>query len=137
MTEDIHFPRMGTDIDPANIDTMIAAENDSGKRILLIVLSNLNSNLLANTQTIEIVRKDLKALNTSFETHTTRDEALLNTGKGAWKILAAILGLAQIGISFGMVALLDKISSMDHNIVMLQMDHIRHEGVHSSPQYTK
>lgn len=120
--------RRSSDLGELNIDALIAEENDPGKRTLLLLLSSLNANLIANTKTTEVVSSDLAALGSAFSVHAANEEALMNKGRGAWKVLATVMGLAQIGITFALVALMDKITSIDNNIVMLQMADIRLES---------
>lgn len=122
-----HF-RRSTDLGEVNLDALIADENDPGKRTLLLLLSALNANIIANTKTTEVVSTDLASLGSSFSVHAANEEALMNKGKGAWKVLAVVLGLAQVLISFGMVALMNKVAAIDNNIIMLQMANVKQEA---------
>ena len=120
--------RRSSDLGDINIDALIAEENDPGKRTLLLLLSSLNANLIANTKTTEVVSNDLAALGVAFSAHAANEEALMNKGRGAWKVLATVMGLAQIGITFALVTLMDKIASIDSNIVLLQLADVKHEA---------
>lgn len=79
----------------ADIDTMIAAEDDPKQRAFLIVLNNINKSLVANTETIRDVSDKLEHHLEHFEQHTKDDEALRNKGLGAWKVLSVVIGLIQ------------------------------------------
>lgn len=126
MTEG-HF-RRSSDLGAINLDALIAAENDSGKRTLLLLLSILNTNIMANTSTTERVSNELAKHLEAFNAHVMAEEAIMNKGKGAWKVLAAVLAMAQIVISFALVTLLDKISITDHSITALQIENVRIQG---------
>lgn len=80
----------------ADIDSMIAAEDDPKQRAFLIVLNNINKSLVANTETIRDVSDKLETHLANFEQHTKEDEALRNKGLGAWKVLSAVIGLVQL-----------------------------------------
>lgn len=90
--------RRATDHPPfsADIDTMIAQEDDQKQRAFLIVLNNINKSLLANTETIRDVSDKLETHLQHFEQHTKEDEALRNKGLGAWKVLSVVIGLIQL-----------------------------------------
>jgi hypothetical protein len=75
---------------------MLEQENDASKRALLLVLSSLNSNLVANTAATDSIRKDLTAHLTAYQTHMETTTEYFNKGKGAWKVFAWVLGLAQV-----------------------------------------
>jgi hypothetical protein len=74
---------------------MLEQENDASKRALLLVLSSLNANLMANTAATESIRKDLTAHLSSYQVHMEVTTEYINKGKGAWKVFAWVLGLAQ------------------------------------------
>lgn len=80
----------------ADIDSMIAAEDDPKQRAFLIVLNNINKSLVANTGTIRDVSDKLETHLAHFEQHTKEDEALRNKGLGAWKVLSVVIGLIQL-----------------------------------------
>jgi hypothetical protein len=81
---------------PLDIEAMIIAEPDAKQRAFLIVLNAINVSLVANTTTIRDVSTKLEAHLTSFEKHTVKEEALMNKGRGMWKIAAWVIGAAQV-----------------------------------------
>jgi hypothetical protein len=78
-----------------DITSMIAAEDDAKQRAFLIVLNSINMSLVANTATIRDISSKLETHLDNFEVHTAAEEALLNKGKGAWKVMAWVVGLVQ------------------------------------------
>lgn len=87
---------------PFDLKQLIAQENDPKMRVLLMLVNNSNDNLAANTVAVEA---NISAINElanrldghllTFEQRALRDDEIRNQGKGAWRILAWVLGLAQ------------------------------------------
>jgi len=90
------YNRRASDAEAAKLSDMLEQENDASKRALLLVLSSLNSNLVANTAATDSIRKDLTAHLTAYQTHMETTTEYINKGKGAWKVFAWVLGLAQV-----------------------------------------
>ena len=80
----------------ADIESMILSEDDPKQRAFLIVLNSINNSLMANTDTIRDVSEKLENHLTHFEQHTKSEEAMLNKGRGAWKVIAWVIGVVQI-----------------------------------------
>lgn len=91
------YARRATDGDSraTEIENMIAEENDPDKRVFLIVLNSINNSLVANTQIVQSLKGEFKTHIGNFETHTKDEEAILNQGRGMWKIMAVVLVLLQ------------------------------------------
>lgn len=93
-----------------DIDKLIAEENDPKVRLHLMVMNSMNRNLIANTEAtnavagmVANVSRDLEAHVENFEAHTTAEEAyikqqdaIVNKGKGAWQVIAYVIGGVQI-----------------------------------------
>lgn len=75
---------------------MIMQEDDPKQRAFLIVLNNINKSLIANTDTIRDVSEKLDAHLTSYEQHVEKEDALLNRGRGAWRVVAWVIGVVQV-----------------------------------------
>lgn len=80
------------------ISEMIKQENDPKIRLQLMVLYNINLSLIANTETVNDIDTQLKTHLEEYSKRTATEEALINRGKGAWKVLAWVGGFAQAGI---------------------------------------
>jgi len=93
-------PRRAADRLPLDIEQMIINEPDQKQRAFLIVLNSINQSLLANTSTVRDISEKLETHLDNFELHAANEEALMNQGRGAWKVMAWVLGIAQlIGVS--------------------------------------
>lgn len=79
-----------------DISLMIANENDPKQRAFLIVLNSINLALEANTATVREISQKLEHLLGDFNTHVTEDERLVNQGRGAWKVVTWVIGIAQV-----------------------------------------
>lgn len=88
--------RRATDKLPLDIDQLIMQEDDPKQRAFLIVLNSINNSLIANTETIKDVSEKLDAHLTSYEQHVEKEDAILNKGRGAWKVVAWIIGVVQV-----------------------------------------
>ena len=88
--------RRATDKLPLDIDQMIMQEDDPKQRAFLIVLNSINNSLIANTETIKDVSEKLDAHLTSYENHVEQEDALLNKGRGAWKVMAWVISGVQV-----------------------------------------
>ena len=88
-----------------DIDQMIMQEDDPKQRAFLIVLNSINNSLIANTETIKDVSEKLDAHLTSYENHVEQEDALLNKGRGAWKVMAWVIsGVQVIGLGIWAMA---------------------------------
>ena len=97
--------RRATDKLPLDIDQMIMQEDDPKQRAFLIVLNSINNSLIANTETIKDVSEKLDAHLTSYENHVEQEDALLNRGRGAWKVMAWVIsGVQVIGLGIWAMA---------------------------------
>ena len=120
--------RRATDKRVHNIEEMIAEENDPRQRSFLIVLNSINNSLLANTRTITEVSGKLDAHLTAFEAKSAEDTALLNKGRGAWKIIAWVLGIAQMGVFAAYVAITSDLKNIHQELVTGALNDARIEA---------
>lgn len=86
----------------AELDALVAAENDPSKRATLMVLNAINRSLTHNTAMTHSVNEGLGGLKVEFNKHVDNfakhsitEEALLNKGRGAWMALAWFLCIVQ------------------------------------------
>lgn len=95
--------RSTDDANSANIESMIAEENDPKSRALLIVLNSINNSMMANTAITREIGGKLDAHLTNYESHVAEQTAMANKGRGAWTVALWGLGLVQTaGIALGM-----------------------------------
>ena len=83
-----------------DISQMIASENDPKQRASLMVLHAISTSLEAITVTIRDMQDKFEIHLLRFETHATKEQELMNQGKGAWKIMAGLIGFAQVFVIF-------------------------------------
>jgi hypothetical protein len=100
---------------------MLEKEDDASKRALLLVLSSLNANLMANTAATESIRKDLTAHLSSYQVHMEVTTEYINKGKGAWKVFAWVLGIAQTLLVLGMDSVHTDMKAYTSAITALQI----------------
>lgn len=95
------FNEMEDNRHQAEIEQLIAEEEDPKKRLHLIVLNRINLSLVANTNTVKSVSEKLESHLENFEKKTREQDELVNKSKGAWKVMIYVLGFLQI-VGIGM-----------------------------------
>lgn len=78
------------------IEALIAAEDDARIRLQLMIMNRINLSLIANTHTINEVAIKLEDHLSIYERRTTAEQALINKGKGAWRMVAWVIGAVQL-----------------------------------------
>ena len=92
------YTRRLTETQTLDINQMIADESDPKHRAFLIVLNSINQNLEANTRTICDINDRLESHIDLFTQHSSAEQILVAQGRGAWKVLAWVLSIAQVGV---------------------------------------
>jgi len=69
------------------IDTLIGEESDPKTRLTLLILSNLNKSIIANTELCQDMHAEIKVLKLEVDTHVAESAAARNQGMGAYKIV--------------------------------------------------
>ena len=109
--------RRASDRAGIDIDQMIVAEDDPKQRAFLIVLNSINLSLVANTKTVREISDKLEQHLDNFQAHAENEEALMNQGRGAWRVMAWVLGIAQaatIGVGSMIVTEITSINKSFH-----------------------
>jgi len=119
------FDRRVSDSRANDIEDMIADENDPDKRVFLIVLNSINNSLNSSVRTIERIDGALSELSGRFEKHEATDIALLNQGKGMWKVIGFVLTLAQVMGFYVWTEVRKDMAQQQSEIHTLQMQQIR------------
>ena len=115
-------------IDTLDISLMIAAENDPKQRAFLIVLHNINLSLEANTTTVKEISEKLEQHLEAFNEHTQEDQKLINQGRGAWKIVAWVIALAQILGTGAWLQQRSDMAALDQTVRKELIEHARVES---------
>jgi hypothetical protein len=90
--------RRSTDNRVGDIEALISGENDPKQRAFLIILNSINASMVANTEATREVADKLDNHLSAFETKAEADAQILNQGRGAWRVLAWVLGTVQVSI---------------------------------------
>jgi hypothetical protein len=110
-----------------DIEQMIIEEPDPKQRAFLVVLNSINQSLQANTVLTQTVSSKLEKHLTNFEEHAREEEALMNKGRGAWKVAAWVIGIAQvIGVAVWVDAR-SELMGVHNNIATLTMTDANHD----------
>jgi hypothetical protein len=122
---------------------LIEQENDPKDRAFLIVLQQINASLIANTTTINDIAEKLDTHLTAYESHARREQELIDTGKGMWRVGAWILGIVQtiaiaaIGFVFNNIEELKKTdSTIISRISVIEDQQSKRWSLQQNPQQT-
>ena len=107
--------KRASDHNAIDIEDFIKGENDPKTRAFLMVMNSMNSSLLANTDIVRDIDKQLKAHLIDFNTKAAIDEAYINKGKGMWKVASWCLCIIQIAVLGFITNEFDEIKSL-HSI---------------------
>lgn len=72
------------------IDELIEEEGDRKTRLTLMIMSNLNKSIIANTELIQSMHGEVVALKKEVETQVAEQEAVRNQGMGAYKVMRVL-----------------------------------------------
>ena len=78
------------------IEKLIAQENNPQLRLQLMIMNRINLSLIANTRTTDEIAEKLEQHLEQYQLHASKEEALLNKGRGAWKVVAIVIGAVQV-----------------------------------------
>ncbi len=92
------------------IEKLISEEQDTKVKLQLMVMNRINLSLIANTNTIHEIGDRLEEHLVNYEQRTRVEDEILNKGKGAWKVVAWIVGIVQ---AIGLVLWNDVRTNMD------------------------
>jgi hypothetical protein len=108
-----------------DISLMIAAEDDPKQRAFLIVLNSINLALEANTVTVKEISFKLETHLLAYNQSTKDSEEIINKGKGAWKVIAWVIGIAQLVGMAGWYQLRTDMAELTTNSRNVQLADVR------------
>ena len=86
-----------------DIERLIEQENDPKVRLHLMILNRLHLCMVANTESTKEVANMVTKVGTkldehltNYEEHTKQEQALINKGRGAWRVIAWVIGAVQV-----------------------------------------
>ena len=123
-----HFNCRKSDNKVGDIEALIAEENDPKQRAFLIILNSINASMVANTDATREVADKLDDHLSAFEAKAESDAQLLNQGRGAWKVMAWVFGLAQVFFIAGGGAVLTDLKAIHAELVSNTLSHTELKG---------
>ena len=148
--------RRNTDIQQEKIDALIAAEPDSKARLTLMVMSNINKSISANTDLTHAIHKEVKSLKLDLDTHIKDTEARKNRDEGTlrvfriagpllWAVMAASVGMlyknytefhTETSLTLGGIS--DRIQNIETTMVFYGIKETQLvKGAEAAPRTTK
>jgi hypothetical protein len=121
------FEEMENSRHQADIDKLIEEEDDPRKRLHLIVMNRINLSLVAHTQTIKAVSRKLEEHLEAFEKRSKDQDAMVNKGKGAWRIIAVVLGFLQVGSVWLGTMIIDDMKKTHEDIKVIATEQARRD----------
>ena len=117
--------RRSTDNQSLDINQMIADEADPKQRAFLIVLNSINNSLEANTKTVRDIGEKLENHIVKFTDHANNEQVLMAQGKGAWRVMAWVLGVAQLMVIGLWTTVKTDLSSLNAHEQQIEFAHIQ------------
>ena len=117
--------RRSTDNQSLDINQLIADESDPKQRAFLIVLHNINLSLEANTKTVRDIGDRLEEHITKFTDHANNEQIMVAQGKGAWRVMAWVLGVAQLMVIGLWTTVKTDLSSLNAHDQQFEVAHIQ------------
>ena len=117
--------RRSTDNQSLDINQLIADESDPKQRAFLIVLHNINLSLEANTKTVKDIGDRLEEHITKFTDHANNEQIMVAQGKGAWRVMAWVLGVAQLVVIGLWTTVKTDLASLNTHDHQFEVEHIQ------------
>lgn len=112
---------------PIDIERLIEAENDPRARTLLIMLSRIADELHQSTSLGKNVAEKLESHLISYEQRVVHENEIRAQARGAWKVIAWILGSAQAIVISASIWTANQIEQLNATDVTLQQRILRTE----------
>lgn len=84
----------------ADIERLIAAEADPKERARLLILYKIAAVVSETASDVRESAERLRSLRDEYDAHITRDDSYINQARGAWRVGAAAIVLAQSGLGY-------------------------------------
>lgn len=111
-----------------DIESMIEKEDDPKQRAFLIVLNGINNSLIANTDATREIKDALDSHMENFERESRSNAELLNKGRGAYKVVAWVLGIGQILATGAWMQMRQDISELRTSAQISMASDARHDA---------
>jgi hypothetical protein len=120
--------RRSSDSKSLDIEDMIADENDPKQRAFLIVLNSINNGLMANTTATRDMSDKFDSHLSAYDQRTEAESEMVNKARGAWRILAWVLGACQALVLMLGTALFNDLGEMHTMFRAGQLTDVRLEA---------
>lgn len=96
------------------IDELIESEPDQNTRVILMVMSNINKFIAANTELVYSIHKEVKSLKKELDDHITATDIVKHKGEGMYQVIRVIVPVLWITV-FSLVGATYKSYSSFHD----------------------
>ncbi len=103
-----------------DIHRLILASDDPKDKAVLLILLRISQNLEANTELTAKLSANLDAHVSKFNDHEKMEMALFNQGRGLWRVMVWVLGIAQAGLGYGFLNHVAKNEQQDERLVAVE-----------------
>lgn len=94
------------------IEALIQEEADPRERARLLILYQIAAVLIDNVAAVRETTQEFKSHRLEYEAHITREEALINQGKGLWRLLGVVMVIAQASLGYLYVEHIEALKAM-------------------------
>lgn len=104
------------------IEELIVAATDPKDKAFLLIMNKIATSLDTNTALTRALSTDFKAHTTAFEDHERKEMALINQGRGGFRVAMGLLGVLQILIGFVITNTLADLKDIRQELTILQRE---------------
>lgn len=94
------------------IEALIQEEADPRERARLLILYQIAAVLIDNVAAVRETTAEFKDHRLEYEAHITREEALINQGRGLWRALGAVVVVVQATLGYLYVDHMESLKAM-------------------------
>lgn len=98
------------------IEALIQEEADPRERARLLILYQIAAVLIDNVSAVRETTQEFKEHRLEYEAHIAREEALINQGKGLWRVLGAAVVIVQASLGYLYVEHIEALKGMQATI---------------------
>lgn len=103
--EDSMLLKRKSDIHQAKIDELIEEEQDHKTRLTLMIMSNLNKSVIANTDLIVATQAEILSIKQEWQLQQEQQDLIKNQGIGMYKVLRILTPVLWV-VASGTIALM-------------------------------
>lgn len=112
------------------IEDLIVETSDPKDKAFLLIMNKIAMSLETNTSLTRALSEDFKAHTVAFADHEAKEMALINQGRGGFRVSMFLFALFQVTLGYIVNGTLDSIKTLQNEMVVAQRDIATHREHH-------